>query len=222
MQPAVAYIRVSTQEQAQHGVSLEAQEARVRAYCLMADLHLVSVVREEGVSASKSLATRPGGQSLARLVAQGEARHVVSLKMDRLFRDALDCLTQTRAWTQAGVSVHLVDMGGQTLNTGSAMGKMFLTITAAFAELERNLISERTSLALQHKKAQGVRLGAPSLNDPAAVARMLALRSEGLPLRGICAALAREGFQTCRGGRWAPETVSRVLARTAAAGTTLT
>jgi len=210
---AVAYVRVSTQEQAQHGVSLDAQEARIRAYCLMAGLDLVAVVREEGVSASKPLGTRPGGQELAAAVSGGKAQHIVALKMDRLFRDALDCLTQTKAWIKAGVSVHLVDMGGQTLNTGSAMGKMFLTITAAFAELERNLVSERTSAALQHKKAQGVRLGAPRLSDPRTISRAQELKASGLPLRSICGVLESEGHRTLKGGRWAPATVAKILAR---------
>src|SRR5438132_14410555 len=95
---AVAYVRVSTTEQAQHGVSLDAQEERIRAYCKMAGLDMVAVIREEGVSGSKALATRPGGQEVMSLVQSGVAHHVVALKLDRLFRDVVDALTQTRAW----------------------------------------------------------------------------------------------------------------------------
>src|ERR1017187_1751358 len=142
---AVAYVRVSTAEQAREGISLEAQEDRVRAYCTMAGLDLVAVLREEGVSAAKVLASRPAGRELLGLLAAGSARHVVALKLDRLFRDAVDALTITRDWDLARVALHLVDMGGQTINTGSPMGRMFLTMMAGFAELERNLISERTS-----------------------------------------------------------------------------
>lgn len=74
--------------------------------------------------------------------------------MDRLFRDAADALNQTRTWDRAGVALHLVDMGGQTLNTATAMGRMFLTMTAAFAEFERNLNAERTQAALLYKKSK--------------------------------------------------------------------
>lgn len=70
---------------------------------------------------------------------------MVALKLDRRFRDAADALVQTRVWDRAGIALHVVDMGGQSLNTASSMGRMFLTMTAAFAELERNLISERTT-----------------------------------------------------------------------------
>lgn len=71
--------------------------------------------------------------------------------LDRLFRDAADALVQTRAWDRAGVALHVVDMGGTSLNTASAVGRMFLTMTAAFAELERSLVSERTSAAMQQR-----------------------------------------------------------------------
>lgn len=214
---AVAYIRVSTQEQAQHGVSLDVQEARIRAYAEMQGLAIVAVIRDEGVSAAKALSSRPGGQRVLALLAARQAHHVVALKLDRLFRDAADCLAQTRAWEKADVAMHLVDLNGMPLSTGSAMGRMFLTMAAGFAELERNLISERTRMALQHRKGQGARLGRPSLETTdegqAAVSRMLELKDESMTLRAMAARLEAEGFRTSRGGKWAPETIRKVLAR---------
>src|ERR1700677_2248069 len=130
---AVGYIRVSTLDQSRNGVSLEAQEERLRAYCTAAGLHLVALIREDGVSASIPLADRPQGAELLAAMKNGVA-HVVTLKLDRLFRDAEDALRQTRAWDKAGVALHLVDMGGQSINTASAMGRMMLTMMAAFAE----------------------------------------------------------------------------------------
>ena len=108
MTRAVAYIRVSTEEQARGGVSLEAQEEKVRAYCTLAGLELVRIYREEGVSASKPLATRPEGATMIAALKKREAEHVVALKLDRLFRDAVDALTKTKEWDKAGVSVHLL------------------------------------------------------------------------------------------------------------------
>lgn len=152
MKKAVCYIRVSTEEQARGGVSLAVQEEKLLAYCHLAGLEPVAVIREEGVSGGKPLGTRPGGGELLALVG-GTAKHVVAMKLDRLFRDAADALNQTRTWDKAGVALHLVDMGGQTLNTATAMGRFFLNIMAGFAELERNLIAERTGTAMAHKKA---------------------------------------------------------------------
>lgn len=156
---AIIYVRVSTAEQATHGVSLDAQIASCRAYCLMARLDVVDVLTEGGVSASIALKERPEGARLLQALQRKRAAHVVAYKLDRLFRDAADALNQTRDWDKAGIAMHLVDVGGQTINTSTAMGRMFLTMMAGFAELERNLISERTTFALQRKKDQGQVVG---------------------------------------------------------------
>jgi site-specific DNA recombinase len=111
---AVSYCRVSTEEQVQEGVSLAAQEARVQAYCAAADLTLVAMVRDEGVSAAKPLAIRPGEAALLRALARRRAQHVVVVTLDRAFRSTLDCLATVQAWDRAGVSLHLVDHGGQS------------------------------------------------------------------------------------------------------------
>jgi DNA invertase Pin-like site-specific DNA recombinase len=125
----------------------------------MAGLSLVDLIRDEGVSGAKTLDSRPGGKQLVSVVAWKNVQHVVALKLDRLFRDAEDALRQTRAWDKAGVALHLVDLGGQTLNTTTAMGRFFLNMMAAFAELERNMIAERTATALGHKKRHGLVYG---------------------------------------------------------------
>ena len=224
---------VSTEEQVRHGLSLDAQAERVAAYCTMAGLELVSTLREEGVSASRPLASRLQGQELLRLVEAGQVQHVISLKLDRLFRDACDCLNQTRRWDQQGVAFHLVDMGGQALNTSSSMGRLFLTITAAFAELERNLISERTVLALAQKARQGAWLGAAPTGwrkvlgpdgketelatDPAGqalLARIQALRSQGFNWIQVAESLTASGIPTPRGSaRWNTGTAWKILKR---------
>jgi DNA invertase Pin-like site-specific DNA recombinase len=75
--------------------------------------------------------------------------------LDRLFWDAEDALRQTKAGDKAGIALHLVEMGGTSMNTASAMGRMFLTLMAGCAELERNLVAERSASVLAHKKQQG-------------------------------------------------------------------
>lgn len=224
MSRAVCYIRVSTEEQARGGVSLAAQEEKLLAYCQMTGLEPVAVIREEGVSGAKAMADRPGGGELLCLVGKKQVRHVVALKLDRLFRDAADALNQTRAWDKAGVALHLVDMGGQTLNTATAMGRFFLNVMAGFAELERNLIAERTGLALAHKKAhleayaptpygfdrEGDALVANS-QELKAVAQIQLWRRAGWSLRDIAGELTRQQVPTKRGGAWAAATVKRLL-----------
>ena len=230
---AVAYARVSTAEQAAEGVSLDAQAASLRAYCEFRGLELVDVVVDAGVSAGKPLADREGGRRILDLVDAGEVAAVVSFKLDRLFRDCADCLTVTDAWDRAGVALHLVDMGGQTIDTSTAMGRFFLTIMAGAAELERNMVRDRTRTALAHLRAQGVQLGGEALGwtrtddtdddgrklvrvvkaEADTVARILALRAEGRTLQSIADTLAAEGRPTKRGGNWYPATVRNVLVR---------
>jgi DNA invertase Pin-like site-specific DNA recombinase len=221
---AVGYLRVSTEEQANEGVSLAVQEERIRAYCVGAGLVLVHLVREEGVSGTKALTDRPAGSQLQALLAPHCARHVVALKLDRLFRDAADALNQTRKWDHAGVALHLIDMGGQALSTASAMGRMMMTMMAAFAELERNLIAERTTTALRHKKAHGnvyariplgyQRVGDDLVEDRAELAVVLHiqdLRTLGQNYTQIAAELTRAQIPTKRGGRWHASTVRYLL-----------
>lgn len=224
---AVGYVRVSTEEQAREGVSLDAQTEKLRAYCSLNGLTLDTIYRDEGVSAGKPLTERGEGAKLLAQLAAGTATHVVALKLDRLFRDAVDCLQTARRWDAAGISMHLIDIGGQAVNTGSAMGRFFLTIMAGAAEMERNLIRERTRTALAHKRDRGDRLGATPLgfttpepgaamqpNDRELVAVRLILsarrRRQPVPFRQIAALLTAGGHETKRGGVWAPATVKRV------------
>jgi DNA invertase Pin-like site-specific DNA recombinase len=224
MEKAVCYLRVSTEEQARGGVSLEAQEERLKAYCSMTGLEVVEIIREEGISGAKPLASRPGGERLLKLIANKKVKHVVALKLDRLFRDAEDALHQTRAWDRAGIALHLVDMGGQTLNTATAMGRFFLNMMAAFAELERNLIAERTATALAHKKAHKKayaptpfgfeRVGDTLQEKPEEqeiIAQIFTWREAGWSLRKIAAELNKQGVPTKQGGQWYASTVKYIL-----------
>lgn len=151
MGKAVCYLRVSSQEEDPKGVSLEAQEKHLASYCKLEGLEIIETIREQGVSGAKPLAHRPGRKRLLQLLSQKKAEHVVALRLDRLFRDAKDALHHARARDKAGIALHLVDVGGQSINTSSAAGKVFLSVMAGFAELEQNLIAEKK--APSHGKA---------------------------------------------------------------------
>ncbi len=173
---------------------------------------------------------RPGGARVLAAVKGGQAEGVVALKLDRLFRNARDCLAVTETWQKKGVGLHLLDMGGQAVDTSSAMGQFFLLMMAGVAQMERTLIAERTSAALAHKrrkgektggdaplgfkaaKRQGVAVLKPDPKEGRAVERMRALRDSGGTIRGIASQLDAEGFKP-RGARWHPTTVARALAR---------
>lgn len=221
MTTAVAYIRVSTQEQANGGVSLAAQEAQLRAYATAKGLDLVEVVVDAGVSGGSALSTRAGGRRVLDLVKRKKVSVVLATKLDRLFRSAADCLNTTNAWDKAGLSLHLLDLG---LDTGSPMGRFFLTMLSGFAELEKNLVSERTKAALAHKKSEGQRVsgfapfgysfeeGAVVENneEQAVVSQIKALAAAGYKAPSIAKALNSRGVPA-RGARWYGRSVYNVL-----------
>lgn len=228
MRKVAGYVRVSSEEQSREGISLDAQRARIVAYCAMRGLDLVELVEDPGVSAAKPLKARPGGQRILELLRRRRIAGVVAFKLDRLFRNCADCLANVEAWDRAGVGVHLLDLGGSAIDTSSAMGKFFLTVMAGAAELERNQISERTSAVLRHKADRGEYTGgAPPFGfrlaedgvqlvaDPGeqrVVARARELRGQGASLRQIAAQLAAEGLRSRSGGRFAVVQVQRLLA----------
>jgi len=219
---AIGYVRVSTEEQAREGVSLAAQEARIRAYATAKDLVLVDVVRDEGLS-GKDL-DRPGMQRLIAACQGGEVQAVVVMKLDRLSRRTRDLLYLIEDVFQAKeVSLHSLH---ETVDTSSASGRFFLRIMGALAEMERELIGERTAAALAHKKARGDRLGTTPLGyrtpgpgqplEPVPAEQETIRRISGLHRRGqsysaIAARLTKEGRPTKRGGRWDHSTVRSVL-----------
>lgn len=220
----VLYLRVSTMDQSVNGVSLAAQESRLRDYCQLQQLEIIRMYIEEGVSGSKPLDTRPEGSKMLSFVHRNKIKHIVALKLDRLFRSAEDAMRQTKAWDTEGIALHLVDMGGQSLSTSSAIGRMLLTMMAAFAEFERNLISERTALALAHKKSQKQvynhepygyeRVGKMIVEQPEEQ-RIIRLirhwRDEGETFQSIDDRLNTERIPAKKGGNWYPSTVQKIL-----------
>jgi site-specific DNA recombinase len=221
---AVGYVRVSTEDQAKEGVSLENQKSKIMAYCQLKDLELREVIEDAGISA-KNL-RRPGVQRVLRLARKKEIDAVVVYKLDRIFRSTVDALETTKAFDKWGVSFHSIE---ETLDTRSAMGRFFFTLTAALAEMERRLIGERTKAALAHKRSKSEKTGGDipygfdltphglltQNTDQQKVIRLIRkLHGQGFSLRGICSELEREGHQTKRGNvRWHPETIAHILKR---------
>ena len=156
---AIGYTRCSTNEQADSGLGLDAQAERVRAYCTLKGLRLVETITDAGVSGGKPLAGRDGGRALLDALKRKRADAVVMLKLDRMFRNAGDCLTTVEKWERQGVSLHIADLGGNAIDTTSAAGRFMLVVLAGAAEMERNLTRERTRSAMAVKRANGQRIG---------------------------------------------------------------
>ena len=150
----VAYARVSSAHQAEKGVSLEAQVRRLKAYAEYRNFLLPdeNIFIDKGVSAGTPLWNRPAGKQMRKQILCSEVSHLLAYKMDRLFRNTRDCLTCVDELREEDVHMHFCEFDGGPMDTTSAAGRMFLTVLAAFGELERGLISERTKLAIEHLK----------------------------------------------------------------------
>ena len=138
---AVGYVRVSTEGQAQDGISLEAQEAKIRAYCDLNGMELLHVYADRGLS-GKRADNRPELQEALAMIDSGQAGALVVYKLDRLARCTIDALEIAKSLDKRGASLHSL---GEKLDTSSAMGKFFFTLVASLAEMERGIIAKRTA-----------------------------------------------------------------------------
>ncbi|MFQ5737317.1 MAG: recombinase family protein [Thermodesulfobacteriota bacterium] len=224
-----AYIRVSTEEQAKEGISLDLQEEKLRAYCKVYDLDIEVIERDEGISA-KDIKGRPGVQCLFEMARRAEIEGIIVYKIDRLFRNRIDALVTEEELRSAGVTLHSVT---EHIDTTTAMGRHIFAIIVSQAAFERELISERTRDALRHKKAAGqVYNHAPygwddvdgelqaNLYEQSIISTMADMKLDGASLQAIADTLNKNGVPTKgygkvkrREGRWHPQTVKAVLDR---------
>jgi site-specific DNA recombinase len=151
---AIGYVRVSTEKQSDFGVSLEAQTAKVQAMAVVQGADLMEVIIDAGESA-KSL-NRPGMARLLSLVDSGAVDTVIIAKLDRLTRSVKDLAELLERFTRRGVSLVSV---ADSLDTGSAAGRLVLNIMVSVSQWEREAIGERTRDAMGHKRAKGERVG---------------------------------------------------------------
>ncbi|MCA1962241.1 MAG: recombinase family protein [Desulfomonile sp.] len=224
---AFGYCRVSSQDQLD-GTSLTAQEEQIRAYAKLKGLEIGAMFVDGAVSGSVPLAKRPEGGKLVEALERGEACALVVTKLDRGFRSASDCLVNVEAWTAAGISLHILNLGGQTIDTSTPTGKFFITIMAGAAELERNMIRERCNEGRRARRAQGCRLGevpfgfslasdgktlVESGEEQKAIRLSLRLKRQGHSAAAIARELNRRGIPTKKGAEWTHVQVTRLLKR---------
>lgn len=224
MKTATAYIRVSTHEQVSDGVSLDAQRAKIEAWCLVNNLDLSEVFVDAGIS-GKRADNRPQLQTaLDAVCANGGILVVYSLS--RLARSTKDTIAISERLDKAGAD--LVSLS-EKLDTTSAAGKMVFRMMAVLAEFERDQVSERTTAALAHKAAQGERVGTvpfgydlaadgitlvENADQLRAIELIYSLREKGYSLRAIASALDAAGIVTANGkGSWKHTTVKSILSR---------
>ena len=222
MSEAIGYVRVSTGEQADEGVSLDAQEARIRAYCTTFGHECARVFTDSGLS-GREMRSRPGLMAaLDAVCAERGILVVYSLsRMSRSVRDTLDIAERLR---NNGADLASIT---ENLDTTTATGRMVFKLLAVFAEFERDLLSERTSAALQHKARKGERVGRyaqygyrlledGSLVEDAAEQRVIeavqVMAAHGHSPSAI-AALLNAANKEARGRLWRTNNITKLLNR---------
>jgi site-specific DNA recombinase len=153
---AIGYVRVSTQEQSTDGVSLAAQEAKIRGYAALYDIELVGVIVDGGQSA-KTL-DRPGLHQVFAILKAKRADGLIISKLDRLTRSVADLATLLDGYFSEKAGRQLWSVG-DSIDTRTAAGRMVLNILMSVSQWEREAIGERTRDALQHKDSQGELVG---------------------------------------------------------------
>lgn len=223
---AIGYTRVSTQGQADNGISLEMQETKIRAYCEFNDLDLVEIITDAGLS-GKNVTGRPGVQRLLDLIQGKKVEAVVVYKLDRLGRSTMDLLEISKLLDKKNVSLHSLT---EKLDTSTPHGKFFFTLTGALAEMERGIVSERTKSALGQKRANGKRISGQAefghefdadgnvvqnAHEQAIIAKIRQLSSQGMSIRNIQAELTREGYLSRQGNALSVATIHGIMRKAA-------
>jgi site-specific DNA recombinase len=226
---AAGYIRVSTAEQAEEGLSLGEQERRIRAHADAQGWNVTAVYADRGLKGGIPLAERPAGAE-ALAAAQGLDRLVV-LKLDRLGRSAPDLLSVIGHFTACGC--HVVSVS-EAIDTSTATGRLLRTVLAGVAEFERDRIGERVrdidraraAAGRPHGglRAYGYRYAEDGSGlvivqaEAVVVRRIFAEYVAGRSQLAITRDLIRDGVPTARGGRWHQGTVRSMLANPIHAG----
>lgn len=226
----VAYLRVSTDQQAEKGYGLQTQRRAIASWAKAEGHEIVLWTADEGLSGSNGIDKREGLYEALRAVQDRQADALVIYNLDRLARLLhVQEAVLAQVW-QAGGKVLSVEDRGEILedDPDDPMRTAMRQMRGVFAQLERSMIRKRMMEGKRTKKAQGGYIGgAPPYgytavdgalvadeDEQAAVQRIVALHAQGVSLRGICKTLDAEGYTPKRSKAWHPFSVSKILEST--------
>ena len=229
MKKVAGYVRVSSLNQVD-GSSLEVQQQQIAAYCAMKNLELVQVYTDAAISGGTDIDQRPEGSKLMTSIRTGEVDGMVLVKLDRGFRSVVNCLQTVDELDKLNVSLHIIDLGGSSVDSQSPAGRFMLTVLAAAAEMEKGQIKQRCNTGRAQHRAEGKRLGeipfgydldpdgetlVENATEQEAIMLVQELRSRGETLRQIAETLDSLGYSPKKGGAWTTNVVNRILKKAA-------
>jgi DNA invertase Pin-like site-specific DNA recombinase len=204
---AVGYVRVSTEEQGDSQLGLDAQRAAIEGEAARRGWDLLGIFTD--TASGKSLSSRPGLEDALTQLDSGDAAALIVSKLDRLSRSTKDFATLMERAKRRGWAPVVLDLG---VDTTTPAGELVASVMVSVAQWERRAIGQRTKEALAAKKAQGGVLGRPRQLPDNVRSRIHHMRGQGLSLRAIADTLNGEGVPTAQGGaKWHPSTIRAVL-----------
>jgi DNA invertase Pin-like site-specific DNA recombinase len=225
----IGYLRVSTTEQKDEGVSLDVQRERVIAYCKMFQHNLVAIFADDHTGRNME---RPGFQAaLARMVETDAI--LMSVSLDRISRNVGDWTYLLDTYFGKGAKYKLLAFDCAGMDPKTATGRMLLMMRAVIAQGEIDSTSERTQVAMDHLKAQGVACGglpygraySKQLDEHGrrivvevpeqieTLKRITELNRAGKGIKTITDLLAKENRPSPKGKGWNRATVRKILQR---------
>lgn len=224
----VAYLRVSTDRQAEEGLGLDVQQHAIQAWAKKHGHRVVAWTSDEGVSGSNGLDGRVGLAEALEAIRERRAEGLVIYRLDRLARDLVlqeQLLAEARRFGGVVFSTSPSENDFLVDDPDDPSRRLIRQVLGAVSEYERGMITLRLRSGRARKAANGgYAYGAPSYGcraergellpdeqEQATIARADELRSEGLSLRGIAEVLTSEGHEPRRAARWHPQVVSRLL-----------
>lgn len=214
------YLRVSTEDQAAEGYSIDAQKSKLVQYCQIHDLDIVGIYVDEGIS-GKSL-DRPQVQQLIKDVKEGKIENVLVFKLDRITRSLKDLIELVDLFDKYGVHFNSLN---EKIDTSTPNGRMFLQLMGVLAEWERGVIAERVVVGMEQRAKEGIytcagepfgfkRVGdgyVPKESEAKVVRLIFDMYLKGKGYRKISEHLDNLGIKTKRGKTWLSRSVSRII-----------
>ena len=223
---AVGYVRVSITNREVLGSSLDAQRRRINAQAIVSDVDLSEILCDDGHSAATL--TRPAMTEIMARLDGGLVDMIIVAKLDRLTRSVKDLAMLLERLAKApraggGKGVDLISCA-ESLDTSTATGRLVINIMASVSQWEREVISERTSAALQELRLQGRSTGKPRFgfsadsdgyliedaSEQSVLARVTEMRQAGNSWQAVARSLTGQGIRTRNGGAFSQQGIRQI------------
>lgn len=218
------YIRCSSFTQLA-GTTLSEQKRQIESYCQLKKLDLLAIIVDPAIKGEIPIHLRPQGKLLVEAIDNGIIDTVCVTRLDRAFRSACDCLNNIEQWEKKNIGLHILNYGGQIVDTTTPLGKYFVTMMAGAAELEKNLIKERCACGREARRAEGRVIGGlrfgydldddkrliPNRTEQNIIESIKTMKINKFSLSKIANKLNNKGYKTKQGKQWSFGSVHTIL-----------